>query len=141
MNAPRTAREALVAELLGDLDTLLQRIEALPSTVTSAEQRLAATAAALNAAGEQYRVAVTAFNEQAKADLSSYLDLKSSQVAHAATQTLEQQRAALQEAARTGLQSVKFQPSRLDRFAAHLLTALIAATSTAAMVAWVLPHR
>jgi len=31
MNSPRTAREALIAEMLGDLDLLLARVEALPA--------------------------------------------------------------------------------------------------------------
>jgi hypothetical protein len=34
---PRTAREALFAELLGELDTLLQRAEALPTALGTAE--------------------------------------------------------------------------------------------------------
>ena len=80
MNSPRTAREALIAEMLGDLDTLLARVEALPALVTTAEERLTSTVTALDNAGDKYRMAITAFTEQAKTELSEYLDRKTIEV-------------------------------------------------------------
>ncbi len=71
---PNTAREALIAEVLGELDGLLARVEALPDKVASAELKLTATVAALTDASDKYRLAVTAFNEEAKQELTEYLE-------------------------------------------------------------------
>jgi len=148
MNAPRTAREALIAEMLGDLDTLLARVEALPAAVGAAEERLGATVAALHDAGDKYRLAVTAFNEQAKADLTEYLDLKTAQVA---AKTIDEQRAALQEVARAAFRSEasdkaaslglvlgeaakEFRRSMGSRVMEHAITALIASAFTSGLV-------
>ena len=97
MNSPRTAREALIAEMLGDLDLLLARVEALPLLVATAEERLTSTVTALDNAGDKYRMAITAFTEQAKMELAEYLDRKTIEVS---LKTVEEQRAAIQEAAR-----------------------------------------
>jgi hypothetical protein len=151
MNGPRTAREALIAEVLGDLDGLLTRVEALPAMVAGAEGRLSGTVAALDEAGDKYRLAVTAFTEQAKADLSEYLDRKTAQAAQQATKTVEEQRAALQEAARLAFRSEasdkaaslgvalgeaakEFRRSMWARVMEHAVTALIASAFTASLV-------
>ena len=151
MNGPRTAREALIAEVLGDLDGLLTRVEALPAMVAGAEGRLSGTVAALDEAGDKYRLAVTAFTEQAKADLSEYLDLKTAHAAELAAKTIEEQRAALQEAARVAFRSEasdkaaslgvalgeaakEFRRSMWSRMMEHADTALIATTFTAGRV-------
>ena len=148
MNAPRTSREALIAEMLGDLDTLLARVEALPAAVGAAEEKLGATVAALHDAGDRYRLAVTAFNEQAKADLTEYLDLKTVQVA---AKTIDEQRAALQEVARAAFRSEasdkaaslglvlgeaakEFRRSMGSRVMEHAITALIASAFTSGIV-------
>ena len=148
MNAPRTTREALIAEMLGDLDTLLARVEALPVAVGAAEERLGATVAALHDAGDKYRLAVTAFNEQAKADLTEYLDRKTAQVA---AKTIDEQRAALQEVARAAFRSdasdkaaslglvlgeaaKEFRRSMGSRVMEHAITALIASAFTSGLV-------
>lgn len=148
MNAPRTTREALIAEMLGDLDKLLDRVEALPAAVAAAEQSITGTVTALNEAGDKYRMAVTAFNEQAKADLSEYLDLKTTQIA---TKTVEEQRAALQDAARAAFRSEasdkaaslglalgeaakEFRRSMSMRLMEHAITALLASGITAGFV-------
>lgn len=69
---PRTAKEALLAELLGDVDTLLERLE-------KADQGIRQTVAVLNDADERYRQAVSMFTEQAKAELGTWLDQKATQ--------------------------------------------------------------
>ena len=103
MNSPRTAREALIAEMLGDLDLLLARVEALPALlVATAEERFTSTVTALDNAGDKYRMAITAFTEQAKTDLAEYLDRKTIEVS---SKTVEEQRAAIQEAARMAFRS------------------------------------
>lgn len=115
MNAPRTMKEAYIAELLGDLDGLVGRVEALPGVVSAAEQRLAVTMQALTDGSDKYRMAVTAFNEQAKADLSDFLDKKAAQVNkrndQVVARTIEEQRAAIQEIARLAFQAQASQRS------------------------------
>lgn len=98
----RTVKEALIAEMLGDIDTILARVNALPVLIESAEERLTGTIAALDAAGDKYRTAVALFNEQAKADLSAYLDRKAVEIL---SNTTEEQKAAIQEAARLAFRS------------------------------------
>ncbi|MEY3202262.1 MAG: hypothetical protein RIR70_1812 [Pseudomonadota bacterium] len=140
MSAPRTAREALMAELLGDMDALLARVEALPRQVAASEERLAQSVAALDEAGDRFRLAVTAFTEQAKSELAEYLDRKASE---AADKTVREQRAALEEATRTvfrsesaGLGKVldeaarELRPSRLGRLVDCLAAAIISTLLT-----------
>lgn len=148
MNAPRTTREALIAEMLGDLDTLLDRVEALPALVATAEEKLSNTVTALDNAGDKYRMAVTAFNEQAKADLTEYLDRIAVEIS---SKTVEEQRAAIQEAARMAFRSEAsdkaanlgkvlseatkdFRQSMWSRLVEHAITALIASGFTATLV-------
>ena len=102
MPDPRTTREALIAELLGDLDALYARAERLPLAVAECEAKLNGTVTALNEAGDKYRLAVTAFTEQARTELTEYLQRKAGDVA---AKTVEEQRAALHEAARAAFRS------------------------------------
>ena len=144
MNSPRTAREALIAEMLGDLDQLLARVEALPALVASTEERLTGTVTALDNAGDKYRMAITAFTEQAKMELAEYLDRKTIEVS---SKTVEEQRAAIQEAAHLAFRSEasdkaanlvlvlgeaakEFRRSMWSRLMEHAITALIASGFT-----------
>ncbi len=88
--------------MLGDLDVLLARVEALPALVTTAEERLTSTVTALDNAGDKYRMAITVFTEQAKTELTEYLDRKTIEVS---SKIVEEQRAAIQEAARVAFRS------------------------------------
>ena len=147
-SAPRTSREALIAEMLGDLDKLLDRVEALPPLVTGAEDRLAGVLAELEKGSDQYRLAITAFNEQAKADLGEYYDRKALEVT---ARTIEEQRATLQDVAREAFSSVatdkaagltaalgeaiqEFHRSKWARLAENAITAGIASILTATAV-------
>lgn len=148
MAAPNTAREALIAEMLGDLDSIIQRAERLPDIVDAAEGKLTASAKALENAGDKYRLAVTAFNEEAKAELSEYLDRKTTQ---AVAKTLEESKAAMQDAARLAFRSEAsekaanlglvladatklFRRSMWSRIYEHAITAMIASATTAGLV-------
>ncbi|WP_334188523.1 hypothetical protein [Noviherbaspirillum sp.] len=148
MAGPRTTREALMVELLGDVDALLARVEQLPHAVMKAESALRATVTALEDAGDQYRIAVTAFNEQAKAELTQHLDRKAAEVT---SKTVDEQRAALQSAARAAFASatadnaaqLRISPDRVAnhyqrtsklRWIEHGMTALLASLLTAAMM-------
>jgi hypothetical protein len=98
----RTARDAIAAEILGDIDTLLARVEALPATVDDAARRITATATALDAAGDKYRMAVTAFTEETKVELTEFIQRKAAEVS---ARAVEEQRAAIQEVARQAMHS------------------------------------
>ena len=156
MNAPRpnTTREILIAEVLGELDGLLARVEALPDKVASSERRMAVTVDALAGASDQYRMAVTAFNEEAKRDLTEYLERKASQIA---AKTVEEQRAAMQESARLAFRSEasdkaasrgsalghaakEIKQARWSRLFEHALTALLTSMLTAGLVYGILKH-
>lgn len=146
MDGPHTAREALIAELLGDVDRLLMRVEALPGALGDAEQRLAGMALALDIASDRFRDAVTVFSEQAKRELADYVDRKAMLVAEASGKAVEEQRAALQEAAVLALHSVLQEPLAKSaalpagekagwrRFLEHATTALLASGFTAGLV-------
>lgn len=95
---PRTAKEALIAELLGDVEVLLNRADSVGNTINNATVALAATAAALDDGGDKYRLAITAFTEQAKIAIARSLE-------HAIAKTNEEERAAMQEAARLAFRS------------------------------------
>lgn len=148
MTGPRTSREALIAEMLGEVDVLLARVEALPAAVASAEDRIAGAVAALTDAGDKYRLAVTVFTEEAKTELTEYLERKASAVT---SKTEEDQRAVIQEATRQAFQSESFEKaenlgitlraavkefrrSMWLRLIEHAITALIASTLTAGLV-------
>jgi len=144
---PTTTREALIAEMLGDMTALLDRFEALPAITAASEDQIKLSAAALADAGDKYRLAVTAFTEQAKAELSDYLDRQTAR-------TAEEQRAAMQEAARLAFRgeasdkaaylsaaladAVKeFKRSKWDRLTEHAITAIVA-SSISSIVLYVL---
>ena len=148
MGEPRTTREALIAQMLGELDQLLTRTETLPKTVADAEAKLASTVTVLNEAGDKYRMAVTAFTQEAREELTEYLERKASEVA---AKTVEEQRAALQEAARAAFRfeateraaqlgnsltqaAKEFRRSMGSRLLEHGITAVLASTLTAVMV-------
>lgn len=147
MGAPQTTREALVAEMLGDLDSLLSRVEQLLVALSHSEKKTISTIKALDDAGDKYRIAVDTFNQQAKADLSEFIHEKAIDTA---SKTIEEQRAALQEIARSTLQSVvkdteesvkivrretvrELHQTRISRLAEHTITALVASSFTTAI--------
>lgn len=124
---PKTMREALIAEALGDLDALMKRVEALPSVVVDAEKSIAATAATLEAAGDKYRMAVTAFNEQAKEDLSGYLNLKLAQADQAAKAAVGERQTELLATIRAELKQTPPAQKPLFQLLQHAATATVAA--------------
>lgn len=96
MGESRTSREALIAQMLGELDDLLSRAEQLPQSISQAEARIGITVQILNDAGEKYRLAVTAFTEEAKIALTEHLRCLMS---HGRTLALEEQQRIFREAA------------------------------------------
>lgn len=94
---PRTTREALIAEVLGEMDGLVTRIETLQKAIDATDARLARTAATLNQSTDKYRHALSTFADQAKTDVTRHLQQLASD---AAAKTLDDQRAAMLTAAR-----------------------------------------
>lgn len=148
MNVPRTAREALIAEMLGEMEELLVRVEKLPALLEDAEKKIAQTVTALEGAGDKYRQALTAFNEEAKVELTSYLERKAAEIV---SKTAEEQRAALQDEARRAFRSEvsdkasvlgsmlekvgrEVRQSTGSRLAEHTITAFIASGTTAGLI-------
>lgn len=148
MNGPRTSREVLIAEVLGELDVLLTRVEGLTQSMTCAEQKLLGSISSLDDAGERYRVAVSVYTEETKAALKDYLELKAGIVA---SDTAAEQRAAMQEAARQAFLAEAVDSARTvrsllesathslhrtfySRLIGHAVTALIASAVTTAII-------
>lgn len=147
MGAPRTTREALIAQMLGELDELLTRAERLPRSIAEAEARVAITAQVLNDAGDKYRVAVAAFTEEAKAALTEHAQHTMSQVV---SDSVDEQRRIIQalhtalrlelaEQFADGRAALKPAPhqacqKRRERLLEQLVTAMIASILTAAFV-------
>lgn len=94
---PRNLREALAAQVLEEVDGVLTRAEALVLSVDRAGGDFERSTKALIEAGEGYRNAVVQFTAEAKSELGNYLAHLTSEVIPL---TAEEQRAAMQEAAR-----------------------------------------
>lgn len=94
--SPRTVKEALMAEMIGDMDSLLSRLESMPSLLESSEDKLINTVDILDEAGHRYKKTIIAFTEQAKKDLQDYFDRKKNDVL---LNTAEEQRAIMQKMA------------------------------------------
>ena len=154
MSDPRTMREALAAQMLGELDALVSKVEALPKAIDQAEKRVTDSVTTLDQAGDKFRMAVTAYVEQAKTELTEYLQRKSKEVAAA---TVEEQRTVMQEAARAAFRteaieraaslgrslseaSKEFQRGHLSRIIEHGITALVASGLTACAVWFLIRH-
>lgn len=148
MSDPRTMREALAAQMLGELDVIVSKVEALPKVIDQAEKRVTDSVNTLDQAGDKFRMAVTAYVEQAKAELTEYLQRKAQEIA---TTTVEEQRTAMQEAARTAFRteaidraaalgrslsdaSKEFQRGHWSRIIEHGVTACLASGLTATIV-------
>ncbi len=91
---PSNAREALLAELLGDVQTLLGRLE-------NADQSAKATAAAVTDATAQYRTQVDELVTKLRVETANIV-LKTTE--HAAQSLVGQQQATLQKAATQAIQ-------------------------------------
>lgn len=137
-----------MVQALGDLDSLLERVESVSATVDGSESRLQGTIAALDKAGDGYRLAVTAFTESAKAELIEFTQRQSTRLAG---ETLEDVRASMHAAASATFRSEAsdraaqlgvvlhralkdLRRSRRTQFLEHLLTTAITSALTAGLV-------
>ena len=102
MNAPSTLREALAGQILSEVDDLIRQAETLKATLKAASQDLSRNVATLDDAGDRFRMAVTAFTEQAKAELTEHME----RTAHVVlTQKADEILVAMQKAARTAFEA------------------------------------
>ena len=148
VHSPRTAREALLAEVLDEVDSLHRQVLALPDSLVAMEVKLAQTVSVLDQAADNFRMAVTAFSEQAKVDLLEFHERKTQQ---ASNLILGQQQRAISELVSSVLASrIENSTQRIDRlttdmtnqrqqprwtrFAEITTIALIASTVTAGLL-------
>lgn len=141
---PRTAREALIAELLCDVQEVLDRVDAIKVEVKESEESFVATLKALDEGSDRFRMAVTSFTEDAKRELASAS-------ARATAKTVEEQRSAMQAAAREAFQREGFEKvdhlrhvldkatqeldrTRYARMIDSGIVALVAAMATAVLI-------
>jgi hypothetical protein len=149
---PRTTREALIAEVLGEVDTLVARVEALQRAIDEADAKLSRTVASLDQSTDKYRRAVAGFAEHTKAEVNEYLQRVADE---AGAKAMEEQRQAMLTAARFAFRAEvsgkaaqlgetlahaarEFRRMRRSRFMEFGLTAVLASVVTAAVVALLL---
>ena len=132
MNArpPSTAKEALIAELLGDVQVVLGRLE-------QADTSIKATTAALNEATAQYRGQVDGMVAKLRAETANVIMQATEQ---AAKTMVGQQTETLQKAATAAMQkalSVEvLKRTRRDWFGAVILAAAFGCLATLAIL-WI----
>lgn len=97
-----TMREALVAQALEEIDAAISRIEGLGVSVDEWDNKLAKISIQLNEASDKYLMAVTAFTEQAKNDLTEHIQRKGAETVRLTEEGLL---SAMQEAARLAFRS------------------------------------
>lgn len=112
-----TTREALLAELLGDVKVALDRIDALRLELNAVDTSARATAEALIEATSQYRAQVDDSVARLRVEMSSVI-LKTTE--HAAKALVSQQTATLQQSVRQALKQAltveMIQRTRIDWF-------------------------
>ena len=92
-----TVREAIAAELFGEIDALVLRLENTARIVQSHEENEKASTAALLSAADNFRLAVTQFSEAATLQVREAVERHAHEVV---TQTRSELMATMQEAAR-----------------------------------------
>lgn len=126
---PSNAKEALLAELLGDVQVLLGRLE-------QADQSAKATASAVTEATAKYREQVDELVTRLRTETASIV-LKTTE--HAAQSLVGQQQATLQKAATQAMQQAintqMLKRTRRDWFMAAAVGAMSGSASALAMLA------
>ena len=96
MNEPRSRQFALVAQLAGELDELLQRAEKLPAMLERANHQLKENALATNAALQQYRAETSTIHVQIMKSIADFAVRHTNDVA---ARTTEEQKKLLEQCA------------------------------------------
>jgi hypothetical protein len=92
----RSAREALIVEALGGVDTVLAAADAVGERLSASSQRLEAAAAGLATAGGVYATEVAQLTEATKKALADFIERRASV---ATAQALADHRTAMKDAA------------------------------------------
>jgi hypothetical protein len=94
---PSTAREALVAELLGEVAELLDRVESTTAKMNDARDALMEAAKDLSSRVEPFQAQLAAAGDQVKLHAVRYVGAKTAELA---VDSLRQQKQAMTESAR-----------------------------------------
>jgi len=145
MNGPATAREALIAEALGDVARLLDRIESLRISMEAARQTLEQADAQRAERLKAFDAGTSTLTQRAKLGMAQYI---AHCAAEATRQSIEAQSRALHEAARLAF-TQQFDPTmarftallrqlvqRADRRWDHWLTHAATAAASVVLTAW-----
>jgi hypothetical protein len=147
-----SAREVLVAELLGEVDSLLKRVEAFTPQIDAAHGRLAGSAGEMIAAVERYRVTIAALTEQAQASAVKHVVRRTNEVCE---QSLAAHTQAMKEAARSAFDGEtaarvrqltttlddaieRAQGGRWHAWISHAATAFLSASTSALVVGYLM---
>jgi phage-related tail protein len=141
---PRSMREAIAAELLGELDNLVNRVEQMQAGASLTQRQLQSTTDALTETAEKFRAAVSQYVDDARNELIDHIERRSASIV---TRTVEEQRAAIQEIARLAVRQAYMEtaaerPVRGDASAKFRALAMVAfvAGVTGAVVGAFLRH-
>ncbi|MEO8124295.1 MAG: hypothetical protein ABI633_09620 [Burkholderiales bacterium] len=143
MNGPSSAREALIAEALGEVGQLLDRVETLSSSLDAGRAGLVHASATLDQRLSVFDAGMTHFTQHAKATAVEHIVRRTNEVAR---QSIELQTRTMHEAARTAF-GTELSPTMLQLRAAmqslierrqrywelwltHLAAAVTASTAT-----------
>ena len=142
MNRPTTAREALIAEALGEVASLLDRVETLMSSMDAGRVALAHAGAALDQRLSVFEAGMSCVTQQDKTKTVEHIVRRTDE---AARQSIEVQTRSMHEAARLAF-TAQLEPTlarltnslqrliqRVDRPWDHWLTHAATAVSSAAI--------
>jgi uncharacterized membrane protein YccC len=96
MATPKTTKEALIAEMLGDIDAMMQRIEQYPTILKAVETGLLESARTMETAGASIRKAAREYTEQAKESLQNFTAEKAAEIKALRTEPMPTKQAAPQ---------------------------------------------
>lgn len=150
MNAPSTAREALIVEALGDVATLLERVEVLTSSMEVARLAMDNAGAELGDRLKNFESGLSSVTQQVRAKAVEHIVRRA---AESTSLTIEKQARAMNTAARLAFSTqvdsslaqlattLRQALHRVDRpwdvWLTHAATAAASAVITWAVVAWV----
>lgn len=75
-----TVKNALIAEMLGDIDSIMKRVEQYPELLRSTHVQMGASIQALERAGAEYRTAASVYTEAAKSSLQAFANQKAEEI-------------------------------------------------------------
>jgi ABC-type transporter Mla subunit MlaD len=141
---PRTYRDAFAAQVLGEIDTLLDKVKALTGTINETGEKIQVTINQLEGAGEKYNQAVLAANLRFKNETIAYLKTVTTT---SIAKTLEKQQELVQELIRKAVSNeittlkkvlseshVNYRPPFLTRWGGLLIAAFIGSAITITLI-------